>query len=224
MPENQIPGVLHKSLVQTVVETIEARIISGVLQPGERLIEQSMCDTLGVSRAPLREAFRVLENQGFLENRRRKGVYVSQLTHKEAIDIYQIRANLESLATSLAVKANGRELANELGAIHAVMKDAVERGDNECYIANNLKFHEILVSNCGNARLIDMLRAFNKHTARYRVKILTMPGKYEESIKRHEELIEAIANGDADAAERIRKAAVLSNIPRIDATFDDEQE
>lgn len=224
MPENQIPGLLHKSLVQTIVETVEARIISGALEPGERLVEQAMCDTLGVSRAPLREAFRILENQGFLENRQRKGVYVTKLTRKEAVDIYHIRANLESLATNQAVKAGGKQLADELSAIHSVMKDAVERGDNECYIANNLKFHEILVSNCGNARLIDMLRSFNKHTARYRVKILTTPGKYEESIKRHEELIDAIAKGDAETAERIRKDAVLSNIPRIEATFDDEQE
>lgn len=224
MTQEKTPGVLHKSLVQTIVEAIEARIVIGELQPGERLVEQSMCDMLQVSRAPLREAFRILENQGFLENKSRKGVYVTKLTRKEAIDIYMIRANLESLATSLAVKAGGAELAGELRAIHSVMKDAVERGDSDCYIMNNLKFHEILISTCDNQRLIDMLRRFNKHTARYRVRILSTPGKYEESIKRHEELIEAIANGDAERAERIRKEAVLSNIPRVEATFDDEQE
>lgn len=224
MKQEKTPGLLHKSLVQTIVESIEARIINGELQPGERLIEQAMCDLLEVSRAPLREAFRILENQGFLENRQRKGVYVTKLTRKEAIDIYMIRANLESLATYLAVKAGGKALADELGAIHTVMKDAVKRGDSDCYIVNNLRFHEILVSTCGNQRLIDMLRSFNKHTARYRVKILSTPGKYEESIKRHEELIAAIANGEAEKAERIRREAVLSNIPRVEATFDDESE
>lgn len=224
MAQEKPTGLIHKSLVQTIVEAIEAQVIGGQLKPGERLVEQAMCDLLEVSRAPLREAFRILENQGFLENRSRKGVYVTKLTRKEAIDIYMIRANLESLATYLAVKAGGKALADELRAIHTVMKDAVKRGDSDCYIVNNLKFHEILVSTCDNQRLIDMLRSFNKHTARYRVKILSTPGKYEESIKRHEELIDAIANGDAEKAERIRKEAVLSNIPRVEATFDDEDE
>ncbi len=220
MTTGKTPGLIHKSLVQTIVEALEAKIISAELQPGERLVEQAMCDALGVSRAPLREAFRILENQGFLENRQRKGVYVSRLSRKEAVDIYMIRANLESLATHLAVKAAGPALAAELRGIHEIMKDAVARNDRDCYVVNNLKFHEILVSTCGNDRLIDMLRRFNKHTARYRFRILATPGKFQESIQRHGELIDAIAKGDAEQAERIRKAAVLSNIPLVEKTFE----
>ncbi len=217
-------GLLHKSLVQTIVETLEAKIVNGELQPGERLVEQAMCDLLAVSRAPLREAFRILENQGFLENKARKGMYVSGLSRKEAIDIYMIRANLESLATYLAVKAGGAALARELRVIHETMKDAVARGDVDCYIVNNLRFHEILVSTCGNDHLIDMLRRFNKHTARYRLRILSTPGKFQESIQRHEALLEAIGRGDAELAERIRKEGVLKNIPLVEKTFDNDGE
>lgn len=220
MNELKTPGLVHKSLVQTIVEALEAKIIDGELKPGERLVEQTMCDLLGVSRAPLREAFRILENHAFLENRQRKGVYVSPLSRKEAVDIYLIRANLESLATFLAVKEVGPKLADELRAINETMRDAAAKGDHERYVANNLKFHEILVLACGSERLIDMLRRFNKHTARYRIQVMNTPGKYRESIRRHEDLIDAIARGDAEGAERIRKTAVLANIPLVEKTFD----
>ncbi len=222
MNDGKSPGLLHKSLVQSIVEAIEGQIIEGVLKPGERLVEQAMCDRLNVSRAPLREAFRILEHHGFLENRQRKGVHVTQLSLKEAIDIYRIRASLESLATALAVTEGGTNpsaLVEELRAIHAVMKDAVDRGDRECYVENNLKFHEILLLACGNSRLIEILQRFNKHTARYRIRILNTPGKYHESIKRHGDLIDAIARGDVEGAERIRKTAVLANIPLLEKTF-----
>ncbi len=220
MRESTTPGLLHKSLVQTIVEAIEAKIIDGELKPGERLVEQTMCERLDVSRAPLREAFRVLENRGFLENRQRKGVYVSSLSRKEAVDIYMIRASLESLATYLAVKEAGPALAEELREIHAVMQDAVDKGDRERYVENNLKFHEMLVLACGNERLIEMLWRFNKHTARYRMRILTTPGKFQESVRRHGELLEAIAKGDAEGAERLRRTSVLANIPLVEKTFD----
>lgn len=220
MPESKTVGLLHKSLVQTVVETLEAKIIDGEFAPGERLVEQTMCDLLGVSRAPLREAFRILENHGFVESHQRKGVYVSSLSRKEAIDIYRIRASLESLAASLAVRTASPSFVDELRAINSVMKDAIERGDHDCYVENNLRFHEILVLACGNGRLIEMLRHFNKHTARYRISILNTPGKNLESIQRHGELIDAIARGDADGAERIRRTAVLDNIPLLEKTFD----
>ncbi len=220
MNEPQTPGLIHKSLVQTIVETLEAKIIEGELKPGERLVEQTMCDMLGVSRAPLREAFRVLENHNFLENRQRKGVYVSTLSLKEAVDIYRIRASLESLAAYQAVKEAGAALADELRAINEQMEDAAAKGEHERYVENNLKFHEILVLACGNDRLIDMLRRFNKHTARYRLHVMKTPGKVNESIERHEDLIDAIARGDAEGAERIRKTAVLANIPLLEKTFE----
>jgi DNA-binding GntR family transcriptional regulator len=220
----QTPGVLHKSLVQTIVENIEERVISGELKPGERLTEQTMCEVLEVSRSPLREAFRILENQGFLVNKARKGVFVPKLTRKEAIDIYTVRANLESLATFLAVKAGDKELVRELRAIHEKMKKAAANGDLQEYMTHNAKFHESLISACGNALLIEMLQRFDKQTMRYRKQILSNAGKIEESVKKHEDLIRSIENGDATAAEKIRKEAILNNIAVMEKTFEDVKE
>ena len=220
----QAPGILHKSLVQTIVENIEDRVIRGELEPGKRLTEQEMCELLDVSRSPLREAFRILESRGFLVNKARRGVYVPKLTRKEAIDIYTVRANLESLATFLAVKAKDKELGEKLRSIHEKMKKAMADKDLEYFVTCNALFHETLISACGNAPLIEMLRRFDKQTMRYRRLILSNVGKTEESVEKHEILICSIENGDAAAAEKIRKEAILSNIALVERIFQDEEE
>ena len=225
MPESLTPpGLMHKSLVQTIVESIERLILQGDLAPGERLKEQAMCDMLNVSRAPLREAFRVLENQGFLESKSRRGMFVSTLSRKEAINIYTIRANLESLAVFLAVKEAGPGLAAPLYEIHDKMKAAVVSGDVTSYAENNLLFHETLIAACGNQLLIDMLRRFNKQTARYRKKILSTAGKPAESIQRHEELLKSIENNDAEHAEELRKKSILRNIALVEKIFHETED
>ena len=223
------PGILHKSLVQTVVEDIEERIINGELKPGERLTEQMMCNLLNVSRSPLREAFRILENRNFLVNKARKGVFVPKLTRKEAIDIYTIRANLESLATFLAVEANRGEsghanLAENLREIYERMKEAATEKDFKNYTVYNAAFHETLISACGNELLIEMLQRFNRQTMRYRMRILSKVGKTEESLGNHEALIRSIESGDAVSAEQIRKTAILSNIASVEEIFENEEE
>ena len=218
------PGHLHKSLVRTIVEDIEDRIVKGELKPGERLVELTMCDMLDVSRSPLREAFRILEDQGFLVNKARRGVFVAALTKREAINIYTIRASLESLATFLAVQAKGAELAAGLRATHEKMKKAVERGDPSAYSEYNSRFHEEIISACGNDLLIEMLRRFNRQTARYRVKIRSTAGRPEESIKKHEELIKYIGSGDAALAEMVSRESILANIGLVEKIFKDEEE
>jgi len=212
-------GIRHKSLVQAIVENIEEKILKGELKPGERLVEQAMCEELGVSRSPLREAFRILENQGFLVNEARKGVSVAKLSLKEAIDIYTIRAKLESLATRLAVESGNKTLAEKLDKLHNEMSALVKEGNLAGYSRLNAEFHETLIRACGNDHLIGMLELFNKKTLRYRMEVLSTPGKLEESLRKHAQLIESIKNGNARDAERIREESILANIPLIKNMF-----
>jgi DNA-binding GntR family transcriptional regulator len=212
LKETQTNGIKYKSLVDTIVDDIESRIIRGELKPGERLIEQVMCDQLGVSRSPLREAFRILENRGFIVNNARKGVFVSELSAQDAVDIYTIRANLESLAIYLAVKNDPGTLADELSAINSEMIKYAEAGDTWNYSKNNQSFHETLINASKNKRLIEMLTIFGKQTVRYRAEVMFSKGKMEESIKKHEDIIRSIRLGDPEAAEIMRKKSILKNI------------
>src|SRR5512139_8022 len=96
--------IRQKSLAEHIVEDLEQKIVAGVLTPGQRIIEEALCNTYGVSRSPVREALRILENQGFAIREPRRGISVASITPQEAEHIYQIRASLEGLATALAVK------------------------------------------------------------------------------------------------------------------------
>lgn len=210
--ECQTHGIKQKSLVDVIVDNIESRIIKGELKPGERLIEQIMCDQLGVSRSPLREAFRILETRGFIVYNARKGVFVSELNVKDAIDIYTIRANLESLAIHLAIKNNDGTLADRLSAINSQMLEYAQTSDTWNYSKSNQLFHKTLIEESNNKRLIDMLIIFEKQTTRYRDEVMFSKGKMEQSIKKHEEIIQSIRLGDPEVAEMMRKKSILKNI------------
>lgn len=213
-----------KSLVSTIVEELEKQILNGELKPGERIGEQRLCEQLGVSRSPVREAFIILESQGFLIREARKGATVAMATLKEAIDVYTIRANLESLATYLAVKNNKPGLVQELKELNKQLEQVHFSGNEKEYFMLNEKFHETLINECGNQQLIQMLNVFAKQTARYRKMVLSIPGKIEESIKRHERLIKSLEYGDAEGAEKIRKESILANITLLVQRFEENEE
>ena len=215
-------GAEHKSLVATIVEQLESKIISGALKPEERLVEQTLCEQMGVSRSPLREAFRVLENRGFVKKVARRGVTVTKGSLKEAIDVYVIRANLESLATSLAVRRNDPQLIGILKELHKKMVQVAEKGDRKTYYRLNNEFHAAVIHACGNDQLIDMLDVFGKHTTRYRREVLSIPGKLEESVKKHNALIRSIERGDAKQAEELRRESILENIALLQQHFDNK--
>ncbi len=214
----------YKSLVSSIVEHIEGRILNGELKPDERIRELSLCEELGVSRSPVREALIILENQGFLVKQARKGVHVAKTTYKEAVDTYTIRANLESLATFLAVKRNSPGLLAGLKKLNRQLERACKAGKKEEYYRLNNLFHETFIGACNNERLIQMLSVYTKQTARYRKEVLYQPDRMEESLKRHDFLIKSVEEGDAEAAEKIRKEAILTNIKHIRHKFNNEEE
>ena len=213
--ENNVIGRVHKSLVETIVEKVENMIINGEIKPGERVIEQNLCDQFGVSRSPLREAFRILEKNGFLKSVARKGVSVTGISLKEGIDIYTIRANLESLAVALAVENRSPEFMDRIKGLHAEMIKYAEKNDVETYMKLNREFHNEIIQASDNEKLIDLLEYFTKLSKRYRHVVFSVPGKLDESLKKHQILIDSIERGDSDFAEQHRKEDILKNIDLI---------
>jgi DNA-binding GntR family transcriptional regulator len=205
----------HKSLVEYIVDNIEQQIIDGALKPGERIIESALCKKLNISRSPIREACRIMESRGYVVRIPRRGVFVAQVSPQEAEDIYRIRANLESLATYLAVKNMDPETLNQMKALHRKMIKLAEKENISGYYRSNLKFHKVLINACGNKRLIQMIDTFVKQTRRYRVEVLSIPGRLKASIENHEKIIRSIEQGDAEQAELLRKNTILNNIPKL---------
>jgi len=213
----------HKSLVESIVEDLQSKIIKGQLKPGQRMVEAELCGKMGISRSPLREAFRLLESQGFLAHEPRKGMHVSVVSMEELENIYVIRANLESLATNLAVNNGDSHILEELKKLHREMILAAEEGDLGAYHRLNLKFHEVLTAASRNRRLTELIETFVKQTNRYRVVVFSTPGKLQASIQNHENLIRSFEKGDAKEAERVRKEAILNNIAVLREHFRQEE-
>jgi DNA-binding GntR family transcriptional regulator len=214
----------HKSLVDHIVEDLEARIIDGTLQPGERIVVETLCKTLSVSPTPVREAFQIMENRGFVIREPRKGVSVAPITEKEAQDIYKIRASIEGLAMSLAVKCRPAGLVEALKKLHEKMAAVAEKGNEAAYQRLNQQFHEMIVNACGNPRLIRLIRDFDKQTTRYRAALMVWPGWMENSTRIHGAILAAFETGDAGAAEAIRRGVVLGQIKRFSEIFKNGEE
>jgi DNA-binding GntR family transcriptional regulator len=207
--------IQHKSLVDQIVQGLEKEILEGTLKPGERIIEDALCRTLGVSRSPLREAFRILESMGFVTREPRKGISVARITPEEAEDIYLIRAHLESLAVHLAVKRRDPEVLGKLKNLHKQMLDTAAKGNTTAYFALNLKFHDILTNACENKPLIHLINTFSKQTMRYRLEAISAPGWMTSSIKTHEAILKLYELGDSEKAEEIRRKGVLNHLRRF---------
>jgi DNA-binding GntR family transcriptional regulator len=109
----------YKPLREIVLEALREAIVSGVLEPGERLMEIQLAEEMGVSRTPVREAIRKLELEGFVVMIPRKGAYVAGVSHKDVQDVFEIRRALEVLAAGLAAeKATDEEIEQMERALH----------------------------------------------------------------------------------------------------------
>ena len=214
----------QKSLAEHIVEELEARIIDGTLQPGQRIVVETICKTLAVSPTPVREAFQIMESRGFVCREPRKGVSVARITEQEAQDIYKIRANIEGLAMYLAVQCQTPSLLDSLKKLHGKMMAAAEKKNDAAYHRLNLQFHELICNSCGNPRLIRLIRDFDKQITRYRVALMVGPGWMENSTRIHGAIIAAFEAGDAEAAEAIRRGVVLGQIKRFSEIFKNGEE
>jgi DNA-binding GntR family transcriptional regulator len=214
----------QKSLAEHIVEDLEQKITDGTLKPGQRLIEEALCKTFGVSRSPLREAFQILESRGFVVREPRKGISVARSTRQEAENIYRIRASLDGLATSLTVQLHTSLFLKKLKRMHGQMLRAAEKGNEATYRQIDRQFHETIINGCGNERLIQLIRNFDKQTIRYRRAVMSGPGWMANSTKFHTAVIAAFEAGDAEAAERIRRNSILGQIKEFSKIFKNGEE
>lgn len=197
--------VQAQSLVDAVTERIEAAIISGALEPGSRLSEQALAASLGVSRGPLREAIRRLEGRKLLQRTPNIGVRVAALSLKDLNEVLQVREALEGMAAALAaIHMTDAEVAALKGLLdkHGQQK-SVQEGKGYYQESKDFDFHFRIVTGSHNERLIEMLMGDLYHLLRiYRYKSSTKPGRAQQALHEHKDIVAAIASRDPAAAEQ----------------------
>jgi DNA-binding GntR family transcriptional regulator len=202
-----------------VLEALRASIVNGRLAPGARLIERELISMMGVSRTVIREALRQLEAEGLVDVVPNRGAIVRELTVEEARDLYAIRALLEGLAARMFVE---KASADEIAALGRELKGtaaAYRRRDPEETIVAKNRFFEVLFAGAKSETLSTMLATLLARIWRWRALGLSHPrrsaGRSEQSIKGLQALYKAIAQRDANAAEKLAREEVMNAAKEI---------
>lgn len=199
------------SLSQQIRDALLERILSGNLQPGDRLIELKIADEMQTSQAPVREALRELEAIGLIETQRNRGARVRIIDENELAEIYEVRAELEALAGEL-VAARAPETAKALEKILDRMRKAAERGDAKKFAELNSEFHSTIVAASGNRILRETWDGLNVRS-RTRLNMMRTAADLTPLADSHLDIIAAIASGDSAAARDASWRHVRENAP-----------
>ncbi|MEQ6918152.1 GntR family transcriptional regulator [Halomonas aquatica] len=188
--------IQQRNLVDQVADYLTQAIIGQRFMPGERLSEVQLARDLGVSRAPVREAARLLESRGLVVSQPRRGFFVRVLDPGELVDIFDLRLCLERHAMERLAEACLPETLAALRHQVEVLCAAAASGDETRRIEEDLAFHRLLIASAGNQRL---LRTFNDlaHELRLCITLITKTHEAPDSIaESHHHLLDALASGD----------------------------
>ena len=204
------------SLATLAQRELERRIISGEIEVGAKLNEADIATALGVSRGPVREAFRALDQAGLVRVEKNRGVFVRQVSLEEANEIYEVRAVLEGLIGRLAAQRIDDEELDQLRAIVKKMH-AQEKGRKaEAYFLLNVEFHDLLARAARNGALLTNYRSVVNQLDLYRRATLSRStDNIPISTRDHAAIVEAIAARDAVRAEGLMIDHVLQSRERL---------
>ncbi len=193
-------------LRDVVFQTLRTAILRGDLKPGERLMELQLADQLGVSRTPIREAIRMLEQEGLAIMIPRKGAEVAQMSEKDVDDVLQIRCALEELAVRLSCHNMTLDDLRKLALARDRFAEMTKTENIQDIATADMNFHDIIYEASENPKLQALMTNLREQVYRYRVEYLKNPSVYPALIREHEQLYEAIRNRHAEeAAEIIRQ-------------------
>jgi phosphonate utilization transcriptional regulator len=202
IPHPTIALLRANSLASAAQQAIERMILDGQIAPGAKLTEAWLSERLGVSRGPIREAFRMLEEAGLVRQEKNRGVFVRDIPHDEAGEIYDLRAAMDELAGRRLAASIAPAQMKVLRGIVERMEAAVKADDRVGYHLLNLQFHDRLVEYAGNRKLAALYGKLVKELALYRRRNLADAAVLPHSAAEHRAILKAIASGDPELAGR----------------------
>lgn len=188
--------VQNTSLTHLVADSVEELILSGHLAPGVKLNEVALAERFRVSRGPLREAFRLLEESGLIYQEKNRGAFVRVVELSEAAELYEVRAGLDAMAGRLLA---GRINAEQLGALRQLTKQmkSVNSGDVDQFHALNLDFHDQIIAMTGNRALTETYRNLAKQLALFRKRNLMTPMAIPHFAQEHSAIVDLLEQRNA---------------------------
>jgi DNA-binding GntR family transcriptional regulator len=204
-----------ESIVDRTVKRLEDMIIKGKLQPGQQVKEQEIADRLGVSRPPVREAFKLLEAEGLVRREPRRGVFVAELTGEDIWEIYTLKTSLYTLAVTLAIDklttAGIEKLEKIVGQMEALVHGQ-EPPDIIRYEELNHHFHDTTALIAGHGRLRKIQQSINNQVKRVAYRSLADRRHLEQSCRYHRAILDAIKDRDKARAEALTCEHILKGM------------
>jgi DNA-binding GntR family transcriptional regulator len=205
----RLPERTH--LRDQVYDILKRRIILRKIESGEKINEEELAKSLGVSRTPIRETLLRLEHEGIVKNIPRRGAFVVSQSKEKVIDLFEVREVLEGLVARLATENMNPVLFNRL--MHSLEKVSSVDGDNNKllkYTPADVEFHALLLEACGNELLKSMMESVNVNLQMVRLRTVALPGRPEQTVKEHYEIAAAIEKRDSTLAEKLMRKHVAS--------------
>ena len=203
-------GQDHRPLREIVADEIRQAILSGRFAQGQRLVEDRLAEELGVSRNPVREALRTLESEGFVRIAPRRGATVARLSPDEGREVLEVAAALEAQAARLAVRRRTPELIAKLRELSEVAWAAIEDGRREELPQLNTEFHAALAEAAGNGHLARTIASM-RDTIQW-MYASNVQARAPDSWREHEQLVQALAEGDEEKAAHLAADHVAAAI------------
>lgn len=216
LPEGSLTAYLrvapeHGSTTDAVVEALREAILDGAIPAGTWLREIAIAQELLVSRTPVREALRRLVDEGLLIKKAHSGAVVSPLSFDDVTALYVVRAQLEALAARLATERSPHGLVHRLEAVQAQMRRAVDGKNVAAITACNLEFHRTIRRATSNRYLERFLEQVEHAVRRMQPSTFEFPGRPSKVLEEHQQIIDAIADADPDAAAKVAELHMNTN-------------
>lgn len=197
-------------LRDVVFKTLRQAILTGEFMPGERLMEISLANRLGVSRTPVREAIRKLELEGLVVMIPRKGAAVARITVSDLKDVLEVRCHLEEFAASIACERIDDEEIQELTVALKAFEDAIKVKNLKLIAERDVEFHDVIFKATKNKRLLQIINNLREQIYRYRIEYIKDFDYHEVLVKEHRQIVDAILRGDKEAASQIMRTHIYN--------------
>lgn len=194
-----------KSYDSQVAFRIREMIRQGVLSKGEKIKEADLCDKIGVSRTPVREALRTLSSEGLIDLVPQKGAFVSEPPIERVKEMLDLMALLEGEAARIAVNKMTAGELDKIKAMHDELEANYENKDIEGYIQANFRYHRYIQELTGNEVLSEVIDSLRDKVSLYRSRQLHIKGRFKKSLQEHRDLMSAFESRDVKKAETLMK-------------------
>ena len=188
-----------------IADMLRDMIMTGKLKEGDKVNEGKLCETMGISKTPMREAIRVLSVEGLIRLVPNRGAFVTKPEFEEIAEMFDVMSLLEGFcAREACQKMTSRNFAR-LEKLHAKLEENFERHDQEEYIRINNQYHSFIQEIAGNRTLNQIIDGLRKKILLYRFQSLNLPSRFASSIQEHRDLMEAFRQRDHLSAESLMR-------------------